>query len=44
MLTIIWSHSGLYRDLIEENVPGIFSADTGQPQALDGIESKKNQF
>ena len=37
-------HSGLYKDLIEENFPGIFSADTGQPQALDGIESKKNQL
>ena len=37
-------HSGLHKDLIEENFPGIFSADTGQPQALDGIESKKNQF
>ena len=38
------SEQKLYKDLIEKNFPGIFSADTGQPQALDGIESKKNQF
>ena len=24
--------------------PGLFTADTGLPQALDDIKSKKNQF
>ena len=30
--------------LIEENFPGLSTADTGLPQALDDIKSKKNQF
>ena len=41
---IIQIHSVLYKNVIEENFPGLFNADIGQPQALDDIELKKNQF
>ena len=37
-------HSVLYKNIIKENFPGLFNADIGQPQALDDIELKKNQF
>ena len=37
-------HSVQGYTFIEENFPGLFTADTGLPQALDDIKSKKNQF
>ena len=38
------THSVQGYTFIEENIPGLFTADTGLPQALDDIKSKKNQF
>ena len=40
----IANHSVQGYTFIEENFPGLFTADTGLPQALDDIKSKKNQF
>ena len=41
---MIGRHSVQGYTFIEENFPGLFTADTGLPQALDDIKSKKNQF
>ena len=43
-LSTITTHSVQGYTFIEENFPGLFTADTGLPQALDDIKSKKNQF
>ena len=38
------AHSIQGYTFIEKKFPGLFTADTGLPQALDDIKSKKNQF
>ena len=37
-------HGALYRNIIEEKIPGLSIAATGHPQAWGDIELKKNQF